>query len=156
VVQGPGGILPRYSEKEAAGQAWLYKINGRRYEELYVGFETLSEEHMIVISSERVVVFSVTLEGRERAHLTVGYSELELARAVTQLDSGSGRSVHYLEIVRRSTGREDPSASISLSRPQVRCESQLVAEYASYTINCAKSQWEEMRQTLPPEDASDS
>ena len=57
---------------------------------------------------------------------------------------------------RRSTGREDPSASISLSRPQVRCESQLVAEYASYTINCAKSQWEEMRQTLPPEDASDS
>ena len=100
VVQGPGGILPRYSEKEALGQSWLYKINGRRYEELYVGFETLSEEHMIVISSERVVVFSVTLEGMEKAHLTVGYSELELARSVTQLDSGSGRSVHYLEIVR--------------------------------------------------------
>ena len=100
VVQGPGGMLPRYSEKEAAGQAWLYKINGRRYEEMYVGFETLSEEHMIVISSERVVVFGVTLEGRERAHLTVGYSELELARTVSQLDPGSGRSLHYLGIVR--------------------------------------------------------
>ena len=100
VVQGPGGMLPRYSEKEAAGQSWLYKINGRRYEELYVGFEQLSEEHMIVISSERVVVFSVTVEGRERAHLTVGYSELELARTVSQVDSSTGRSVHYLEIVR--------------------------------------------------------
>merc|ERR1719350_784615 len=100
VVQGPGGMLPRYSEKEAAGQAWLYKINGRRYEEMYVGFETLSEEHMIVISSERVVVFGVTIEGRERAHLAVGYSELELARTVSQLDPGSGRSLHYLEIVR--------------------------------------------------------
>ena len=39
-----------------------------------------------------------------------------------------------------------------LQRPQVRCESQLVAEYASYTINTAKSQWEELRQTLPPEE----
>ena len=53
-----------------------------------------------MISSERVVVFSVTLEGRERAHLTVGYSELELARTVSQVDSDSGRSVHYLEIVK--------------------------------------------------------
>ena len=100
VVQGPGGMLPRYSEKEAAGQAWLYKINGRRYEEMYLGWETLSQEHMIVISSERLVVFSVTLEGRERAHLAVGYSDLELARTVTQLDPGTGRSLHYLEIVR--------------------------------------------------------
>ena len=44
------------------------------------------------------------------------------------------------------------SASLTIQRPQVRCESQLVAEYASYTINCAKSQWEESRQTLPPEE----
>ena len=100
VVAGQGEMLPTYSEKEAAGQSWLYKINGRRYEEVYVGFEQLSEEYMIIISSERVVVFSMTLEGRERAHLTVGYSELELARMLSQLDPGTGRSVHYLEIVR--------------------------------------------------------
>ena len=37
----------------------------------------------------------------------------------------------------------------------MRCESQLVAEYASYTINTAKSQWEELRQTLPPEESID-
>ena len=56
---------------------------------------------------------------------------------------------------RRTSGREDPGASSSLQRPQVRCESQLVAEYASYTINTAKSQWEELRQTLPPEESID-
>ena len=100
VVQGPGGILALYSEKEAAGQTWLYKINGKRYEELYVGFEELSEEHLIVVSSERVVIFSLGQDGRERAHLTVGFSELELARTVSQHDTSTARDVFYLEIVR--------------------------------------------------------
>ena len=101
VVQGPGGILANFSEKEAAGQGWLYKINGRRYEELFVGFEQLSQELLIVVSSERVVIFSLGQDGRERAHLTVGYSELELARTVSQLDPTTGRDpVFYLEIVR--------------------------------------------------------
>ena len=100
VVQGPGGILALYSEKEAAGQTWLYKINGRRFEELYVGFEQLSEEHLIVVSSERVVIFGLGQDGRERAHLTVGFSELELARTVSQHDSATGREVFFLEIVR--------------------------------------------------------
>ena len=102
VVQGPGGILANFSEKEAAGQSWLYKINGRRYEELFVGFEQLSQELLIVVSSERVVIFSLGQDGRERAHLTVGYSELELARTVSQLEPGTGRDqqVFYLEIVR--------------------------------------------------------
>ena len=59
----------------------------------------------------------------------------------------------YIFIFRRTSGREDLGASSSLQRPQVRCESQLVAEYASYTINTAKSQWEELRQTLPPEES---
>ena len=36
----------------------LYKINGGRYEELFVGFEQLSQELLIVVSSERVVIFS--------------------------------------------------------------------------------------------------
>ena len=169
VVQGPGGILALYSEKEAQGQTWLYKINGRRYEELYVGFEQLSEEHLIVVSSERVIIFSLGQDGRERAHLTVGYSELELARTVAQHDLSVARDVFYLEIVRwvysflllhkstlfisrRTTGRDDPTASSKLQRPQVRCESQLVAEYASNTINCAKSQYEETRQSVPAEE----
>ena len=41
------------------GQSWLYKINGRNYFELFVGFEQLTSDLMIVISSERVVVFEL-------------------------------------------------------------------------------------------------
>lgn len=54
----------------------------------WLGWETLSQEHMIVISSEGLVVFSVTLEGRERAHLAVGYSDMELARTVGEEHRG--------------------------------------------------------------------
>merc|ERR1712096_430593 len=131
VIQGPGGTLPRYSEKEAVGQGWLYKINGRRYEELYVGFEQLTSDLMIVISSERVVVFGL-VEGREKAVLTIGYTDLE--------------------IVMRSERREGLAAPPSIQRPQVRCDSQLLAESVSHTINYAKSQWEETRLTLPSEE----
>ena len=59
---------------------------------------------------------------------------------------------YIINIFRRTTGRDDPTASSSLQRPQVRCESQLVAEYASNTINTSKSQYEEMRQSVPPEE----
>jgi len=150
VIQGPGGTLPRYSEKEAVGQGWLYKINGRRYEELYVGFEQLTSDLMIVISSERVVVFGL-VEGREKAVLTIGYTDLELARAVCQQDIEQMGSFH-LEIVMRSERREGLAAPPSIQRPQVRCDSQLLAESVSHTINYAKSQWEETRLTLPSEE----
>ena len=43
-------------------------------------------------------------------------------------------------------------ASSTLQRPQVRCESQLAAEYATNSINCAKSQYEETRQSIPAEE----
>ena len=33
-----------------AGQAWLYAINGKNYEELFIAFEQLSEDLMIVVS----------------------------------------------------------------------------------------------------------
>ena len=45
-----------------------------------------------------------------------------------------------------------PMASSTLQRPQVRCESQLAAEYATNSINCAKSQYEETRQSIPAEE----
>ena len=52
------------------------------------------------MSSERVVIFGLGQVDRERAHLTVGFSELELARTVSQHDSATGREVFFLEIVR--------------------------------------------------------
>jgi hypothetical protein len=34
-----------------AGQAWLYAINGKNYEELFIAFEQLAEDLMIVVST---------------------------------------------------------------------------------------------------------
>jgi len=150
VIQGPGGTLPRFSEKEAVGQSWLYRINGRNYAELYVGFENLTADLMIVVSSERVVVFGM-VEGREKAVLTVGYTDLELARVVCQDDREQGTTFH-LEILMRTEQRDGMAAPSSIQRPQVRCDSQLLAESISHTINYAKSQWEETRLTLPCEE----
>ena len=47
--------------------------------------------------------------------------------------------------------REGLGVPYSIQRPQIPCDSQLVAESASTTINYAKSQWEESRMTLPPD-----
>ena len=80
-LQGPGGTLPPYSDKEALGQVWLHRIIGARTEELYIGFEQLREGLMAVVSSERVVIFTV-VEGREKLILTVPLSDLELARTL--------------------------------------------------------------------------
>jgi hypothetical protein len=33
-----------------AGQAWLYAINGKNYQELFIAFEQLSDDLMIVVS----------------------------------------------------------------------------------------------------------
>jgi hypothetical protein len=38
-------------ELSSAGQAWLYAINGKNYEELFIAFEQLSEDLMIVVSA---------------------------------------------------------------------------------------------------------
>ena len=150
VIHGPGGTLPQYNEKEAIGQSWLYKINGRNYFELYVGFEKLTTDLMIVISSEKVVVFKLE-DNREKAVLVVGFSDLELSSVVCEKDIEE-RNVFFLEIVKRSDKREGLATSVSLQRPQVRCDSQLIAETVSHTINYAKSQWEESRLTLPADE----
>merc|ERR1719431_1295634 len=147
VTQGPSGTLPAFSERQAAGQAWLYRINGRNHEELYVGFEQLTSDLMIVISSEKLVVFGL-VEGHEKAVLTVGFFDLELARPVCQRDTELGLDTFQVEIVMRTQGRDGRAAPSFLQRPQVRCEGQLVAESVCNTINHAKSQWEEARMTV--------
>jgi hypothetical protein len=59
---------------------------------------------------------------------------------------------HHLEIVMRTERREGWTAPPSIQRPQVRCDSQLVSESVSHTINYLKSQREETRLTLPSDE----
>ena len=105
VVLGPGHTLPNYSVKEAAGQAWLYRVNGRRYEERYLGWEQLTTTPhpvMLVVSTERVTIFQVLEQAsREKAVLTVGYTNLELAQTVRQPADLAGPAQFCLEIVMR-------------------------------------------------------
>lgn len=146
--QGPGGTLPPYSDKEATGQIWLHRILGARPEEIYVGFEQLGEGLMVVVSSERLVVFTVT-DGRERAVLTVTFSELELARSKTMRDAETGESSVVVELVTRAERREGVPM---LQRPQVRCGGEVLANSVCHTINYARAQYEEGRCTVGSEE----
>ena len=71
------------------GQSWLYRMIGRNYLELYVGFEQLTTDLMIMVSSEWVVVFEMA-EGREKAVSTFGYSDLKLARVAYEENREQG------------------------------------------------------------------
>ena len=139
--QGPGGTLPPYSDKEALGQVWLHRIVGARTEELYIGFEQLREGLMVVVSSERVVIFTV-VEGREKLILTVPLSELEIARTRTLVDGETGETSVVVEMVTR---QESHLASSLVQRPQVTCDGEVLAASVAHTINWAKAQHEEAR-----------
>ena len=141
--QGPGGTLPPYSDKEALGQVWLHRIVGARTEELYIGFEQLREGLMVVVSSERVVIFTVVEQGREKLILTVPLSELELARTRTVVDGETGETSVVVEMVTRQESHL-PTSSL-VQRPQVTCDGEVLATSVAHTINWAKAQHEEAR-----------
>ena len=94
--------MPIYSKKDGIGQELLMMINGRNYSEYFVGHEKLrfgQADLQILISSERLLVFSVTnsssvtvdepidmLAKNVRSVLPVHHSELVCARMVTSRD----------------------------------------------------------------------
>ena len=66
LVLGPGGSMPNYTKKAALGQELLHKMNGRNYNEIFVAHEKLrygNEDLQILISTQRVIVFSQASEG---------------------------------------------------------------------------------------------
>ena len=97
--------MPIYSRKDAIGQELLMTLNGRNQSEFFVGHEKLrhgSADLQILISSERIIVFSITAVSAAAAGpspdqeeifakdirpvLTVHHSELVCARIVTSRD----------------------------------------------------------------------
>jgi hypothetical protein len=104
--------MPIYSRKDGVGQELLMMINGRNYSEFFVGHEKLrlgQADLQILISSERLLVFSVTnptvsnnsnstsvsnnsdetfdmFAKNVRPVLTIHHSELVCARMVTSRD----------------------------------------------------------------------
>lgn len=93
--------MPVYSLAQAQGQERLYKMNGRDYNEIYVGHEQLrsgEDDLQILITSERVLVFSLSSgdgssssggggsSSSSKQLLTVYHSELVSAKPVTFRD----------------------------------------------------------------------
>jgi hypothetical protein len=100
--------MPIYSRKDGIGQELLMMINGRNYSEFFVGHERLRHgqaDLQILISSERILVFSVTPSSSSstsssgcgtdsdeisaknlRTVLTIHHNELVCARMVTSRD----------------------------------------------------------------------
>lgn len=106
---------------------------------------------MAIVSTERVVVFTVTPEGREKPVLTVGLAELELAR-VRVVGEGEASTVVVELVSRTASGGGSPAGSPLVQRPQVRCEGEVVAAAVCSTVNWAKAQHEEARCRVGPED----
>ena len=94
---------------------------------------------MVVVSSERVVIFTV-VEGREKLILTVPLSELEIARTRTLVDGETGETSVVVEMVTR---QESHLASSLVQRPQVTCDGEVLAASVAHTINWAKAKHEE-------------
>ena len=63
VVGTAGGAMPVYSVRDGLGQELMLRMNGRDYKEFYFGHEELrsgEEDLQVLITSERVLVFSLT------------------------------------------------------------------------------------------------
>ena len=148
VVLGPVSSMPGYDLKEAIGQEKLYRFNGHNYDEIFVAYESLQsdtiEDLQILISSERILVFSCTRNKEKLENisstklvLSVYHGELNGARFVT---CGDTEIRHYIELT-LNNGK----------RPQIRCDNENVARTVSLKINYAKNMFEELKQALKEE-----
>jgi vacuolar protein sorting-associated protein 13D len=168
LVIGPGGILPRYSEKQGRGQELLFQLNRDLYQvelsaninlmifsslnillgqETFIAYEALGSLpdslHML-ISSEYVRVFSMNSPNKEVV-LDIHLSELQSSKAVIIKDYGTQSTAHFYVELNLLLEPENP---LGARRPQVRCDSEALAKRVAQEINYAKSVYEENRHSL--------
>uniref|UniRef100_A0A0P6FFD1 Vacuolar protein sorting-associated protein 13D n=1 Tax=Daphnia magna TaxID=35525 RepID=A0A0P6FFD1_9CRUS len=147
LVIGPGGIVPRYSEKQGRGQELLFQLNRHEYRETFIAYEALGslpESLHMLISSEHIRVFSMNSPNKEVV-LDIHLSELQSCKSVVIKDFGTQSTAHYY--VELSLLLE-PDNPLGARRPQVRCDSESLAKRVTQEINYAKSVYEENRHSL--------
>ena len=177
LVLGAGGSMPNYTKNTALGQELLHKMNGRNFNEVFVAHEKLRsgpENLQILVSSQRIIVFSQSGDGQDvkrndgtredselkrgsisrkpssKQVLTVAHDDLMCARVVSQLDSASvDQDIlrYYIELMVRSEGTPDQIAD-QQKRPQVRCDCEQTARTVVQDINYARNMHEEMTQAV--------
>ena len=152
LVIGPAGSMPVYSAKDAAGQEMLHRMNGRNFAEVYVANEQLRSGHenlQILVSSERVLVFSRLEESKEsKLVLAISHGDLVCARALSlpNKDEDSTEDKFYIEFMLNDV---DSSQEIDQQkRPQVRCDSEKMSRLVVQQINYARNVFEELTQAV--------
>ncbi|XP_037089594.1 LOW QUALITY PROTEIN: vacuolar protein sorting-associated protein 13D-like [Pollicipes pollicipes] len=168
VVQGAGGLLPRYSSKDGDGQELLETFTDRRPEERFVAYELLcaGSERLtldgsgyavypellscgdgdlrVLISTEMVRVLSHSRPGVFTLGFAVHFSELEECRPSIERDPAGG---HIYKVVLTVAGS---GAGRKHSQPSIKCQDSNVAISITELINFGKSCYEELKHTVPP------
>ncbi|XP_044592109.1 vacuolar protein sorting-associated protein 13D isoform X2 [Cotesia glomerata] len=147
VASGPAGLLPPYNAQQAEGQEFLYNINERNYNELFVAWENLcagQENLRVLVSNERVRIIC----GSSKTVVTeVGLADLIQCQETQKIES-NGSVVYYIELTSRIDSGMSFDAPEVLRRPRVRCDSDEIAKRVSQQVNYAKGMHEERSLTL--------
>lgn len=117
-------------------------------QETFIAYESLvnvGDSLHLLVSSQNIRIFSMNKPSKEVV-LEVHLSELEYSKAVTIKDYGTHNAAqNYVELVLNG----DAESPLLSRRPQVRCDSEVLAKRITQEINYAKSVYEENRHTLP-------
>ncbi|GLH07616.1 Vacuolar protein sorting-associated protein 13D [Gryllus bimaculatus] len=140
-VTGPSGLLPVYDKQQSEGQELLYSLNERNYSEVLVWYDCLlsgPDGLRVLVSSERVLVFTGSPSGGVSTVLQTPLGELAQCSLVSQQSPGDSSVAPYIELCNQDAGR----------RPRVRCDDIEIAKRVVHYINYAKSMFEERRHTV--------
>ncbi|XP_043215701.1 vacuolar protein sorting-associated protein 13D-like [Amphibalanus amphitrite] len=169
VVQGAGGLLPRFSGRDADGQELLNTVTDRHPDERFVAYEVLCPGEQratptsdrdtlypellsygrgdlrVLISTEMVRVLSHSSPGAYTLNYTVHFSELDECRPSIERDP---YGTHIYKVVLTVSG-----GGGSGRKPAFVCQNNNVAFKITELINFGKSCYEELKHTVPISEA---
>ncbi|GIY47635.1 vacuolar protein sorting-associated protein 13D [Caerostris extrusa] len=148
VCVGSGGLLPRYSFQQALSQEFLYNINSRNYNELFIAKEQIQsgpeEDLHALITNEHVYFLSSFTHSTSNVVLKVPFTHMFKCSYVNADAVVANQVRHYLQLTMKvdnaissiavsnepSGRRHSRSSSIEplCKKPQVRCDSEEVSQ----------------------------
>ncbi|XP_056631377.1 intermembrane lipid transfer protein Vps13D [Diorhabda sublineata] len=156
-VHGPGGLLPKFNNKQSQGQQYLYRVNNKNYSEQLIAYEILgsaSEDLLCIVSNEMLRIVTSTKTPELTPVIECPLSDLEICNVIKEKEHSETR--YYIEIVMRYAGTNaallvnpDP-----VKKPRVRCRTSDLADAISKQINYAKRMYNEHLYTLVTENCS--
>ncbi|GFR72193.1 vacuolar protein sorting-associated protein 13D [Elysia marginata] len=153
-TQGPGDLLPPYSQAASEALTVLLELNENDFSEHLIAMEQLTVDasgdgNMHVLITNRQVFFLNARRARtDNIVLKISHSDILHCSSITS----DGK--FYVELTRKTSLSADAS-STSLNKPRVRCDRLNIAKKVAQQIKYAKNLFEERCQTLEVDDSSD-